>query len=70
MLRGESSFIPDEDSLRLKPDPMTGEFRMPMPDDEDPVAPPREAPPGGSDPSGSDHDDTRDGGDDIGTKRD
>ena len=43
MLRGESSFTPDEDSLKLRPDPTTGEFRMPYPDQADePEPPPRE----------------------------
>ncbi len=30
MLRGEESFQPDEDSLRLKPDPLTGELTFPI----------------------------------------
>ncbi|TWT83130.1 Uronate isomerase [Planctomycetes bacterium CA13] len=31
MFRGETSFEPDEDSLKLRPDPLTGELRLPMP---------------------------------------
>jgi hypothetical protein len=30
MFRGEESFQPDEDSLRLKPDPLTGELKFPI----------------------------------------
>ncbi len=46
MLRGETSFTPDEDSLQLRPDPATGEFRMPYPEEEnEPEAPPQEGDP-------------------------
>ena len=33
MLRGEGSFEPDEDSLRVQPDPVTGELKFPVDDD-------------------------------------
>ncbi|MGI9473824.1 MAG: glucuronate isomerase [Rubripirellula sp.] len=36
MLRGEGSFEPDEDSLQVRPDPVTGELKFPVADDEDP----------------------------------
>ena len=32
MLRGESGFVPDSDSLQLQQDPHTGEFTFPNPD--------------------------------------
>ena len=35
MLRGEGSFEPDEDSLRVQPDPVTGELKFPVDDDPD-----------------------------------
>ncbi len=34
LLRGEESFAPDEDSLRVQPDPMTGELTFPAPASE------------------------------------
>ncbi len=34
MLRGEESFAPDEESLRVQPDPMTGELTFPTPQSE------------------------------------
>ncbi len=39
MLRGDDSFEPDEDSLRLRPDPRTGELRFPDPSTEETVTP-------------------------------
>ncbi|MFG0290647.1 MAG: glucuronate isomerase [Rhodopirellula sp. JB044] len=38
-LRGETSFAPDDDSLQLKPDPLTGELKYGQSDDSDPVIP-------------------------------
>lgn len=38
MLRGEESFSPDEDSLRLQPDPATGELTFPVPEADTPAA--------------------------------
>lgn len=35
MLRGEESFAPDENSLQLSPDPLTGELRFQVPGDSD-----------------------------------
>ncbi len=35
MLRGSTSFSPDEDSLQLHADPLTGELRFPVPDHND-----------------------------------
>jgi hypothetical protein len=40
MLRGESSFIPDEDSLQLRPDPLTGELTFQVPTDDGPTPSP------------------------------
>ncbi|GAA4449407.1 glucuronate isomerase [Novipirellula rosea] len=34
LLRGEESFAPDEDSLRVQPDPLTGELTFPTPDSD------------------------------------
>jgi hypothetical protein len=35
MLRGDGSFEADEESLKVKPDPMTGELRFPNPSEKD-----------------------------------
>ncbi len=35
MLRGETSFVPDEDSLQLRSDPLTGELVLPAPTEDD-----------------------------------
>jgi glucuronate isomerase len=35
MLRGDGSFEADEESLKVKPDPMTGELRFPIPSEKD-----------------------------------
>ncbi len=38
MLRGEDSFQPDEDSLQLRPDPVTGELTFPVAQSDQPSA--------------------------------
>ncbi|MEE2937478.1 MAG: glucuronate isomerase [Planctomycetota bacterium] len=40
MLQGDGSFEADEESLKVKPDPMTGELRFPNPSENDEVEPP------------------------------
>ncbi|WP_044303245.1 glucuronate isomerase [Rhodopirellula sallentina] len=38
-LRGDTSFAPDDESLQLKPDPLTGELKYGKTEDADPVIP-------------------------------